>query len=105
MEERKPNISASINVTMVDKARLVDGKKVLENGKAAKYLDMTLIPTPNNEYGHSYMIVQTVPKEERDNGTVAPILGNCKTWDDLARPVHGVAQVKTAQVGEDDVPF
>ena len=63
-------ISISIDVKKIEKQRLFDGKK-------GTYLDMVLIPTPNSEYG-DYMVVQSVSKEEREQGVKGPILGNGK---------------------------
>jgi len=64
-----------IDVTKIDKARLFQGK----NG--ARYLDVALIETPNNQYGDSHMIVQSVSKEEREAGVKGAILGNIKTLE------------------------
>jgi len=61
-----------IDVTKIDKARLFQGK----NG--ARYLDFALIETPNNQYGDSHMIVQSVSKDEREAGVKGNILGNIK---------------------------
>ncbi len=66
-------IAIKIDVTKIDKARLFAGK----NG--AKYLDAILIETPDNKYGDSHMIVQSVSKEERQAGVRGAILGNAKT--------------------------
>lgn len=65
-------IVAKINVIKIDKSKLFDGK----NG--AKYLDVCLIETPNDQYGNDYMAVQGVSKEERDAGKRGEILGNAK---------------------------
>ena len=64
-------IKLSINVTKIDKEKLYKGKK-------GTYLDAVLIPTPNNQYGNDYMIVQEVTKEEREAGKKGEILGNAK---------------------------
>ena len=61
-----------IDVTKIDKARLFQGKT------GARYLDIALIETPNNQYGDSHMIVQSVSKEEREAGVKGNILGNIK---------------------------
>jgi hypothetical protein len=66
-------ILGKIDVTKIDKAKLFEGK----NG--AKYLDVCLIDTPNDKYGNSHMIVQSVSKEEREAGVKGAILGNAKT--------------------------
>ena len=64
-------IAIKIDVTKIEKERLYVGEK-------GTYLDAVLIPTENNEYGNSHMIVQSVSKEEREAGTQGPILGNAK---------------------------
>jgi hypothetical protein len=66
-------IVLKIDVTKIDKSRLFEGK----NG--AKYLDAVLIETPNNQYGDSHMIAQSVTKEERLAGVKGAIIGNAKT--------------------------
>ena len=63
-------ITARIDVQKIDKSRLYAGTK-------GTYLDIVLIPTPENEYG-DYMVVESVTKEERDAGTKGAILGNAK---------------------------
>jgi len=68
MDIKKP-IIAKINVSKIDKDKMFVGKK-------GTYLDLVLIPTPNSEYGHDYMVVQGITKEERDAGQKGNILGN-----------------------------
>jgi hypothetical protein len=65
-------ITAKIDVTKIDKSRFFQGK----NG--AKYLDLVLIPSPNDRYGNTHFITQSTTKEERDQGVKLPILGNAK---------------------------
>lgn len=66
-------IRCKIDVTKIDKARLFKGQK-------GTYLDLTLIETPNDQYGNSHMIVQDVGKEDREKGIKGAILGNAKTF-------------------------
>lgn len=66
-------IAIKIDVTKIEKERLFQGK----NG--AQYLDCVLIDTPNDKWGNSHMVVQSVSKEEREAGKKGPILGNAKT--------------------------
>ena len=63
-------ISLKIDVTKIEKQRLFKGEK-------GTYLNCVLIETPNSEYS-DYMIVQNVPKEERERGVEGAILGNAK---------------------------
>lgn len=106
-------ITARIDVTQIEKARLYQGKK-------GKYLDFVLIPSPNSRYEDTHMIVQSVSAEERKAGIKGPILGNAKELEsDRPRlqdspPAHkrqltqapGRAEPDwVADVADDDVPF
>ncbi len=66
-------ISLSIDVTQIDKARLVKGKKGI-------YLDLkTFIDIDKpNEHGNIGFVTQSITKEESDRGKQMPILGNVK---------------------------
>jgi hypothetical protein len=90
-------ITGSIDVSKIDKSKLVEGK----NG--AKYLNIALIDTPNSEYGNSHMIVQSLPKEEREAGAKGEILGNTKDWSagNDSAPAGGGGGSKK----EDDLPW
>lgn len=61
-------ITGKIDVTKIDKEHIFVGSK-------GKYIDIVLIPTPDSKFGE-YMIVQGLPKSERDNGKKGNILGN-----------------------------
>ncbi len=87
------NISFSINVSEIDKEKLVPGKK-------GSYLNMVAIPTPGNKYGNDYMIVQGVTKEEREAGIQGAVLGNGKVFSK-----QGGASKPAAVAAESDVPF
>lgn len=63
-------ITLNINVSLISKDRLYQGKK-------GKYLDAVLIDTPNSDFG-DYMIVESISKEEREAGAKGTILGNAK---------------------------
>ena len=102
-------ISASIDVTKIDKERLFVGKK-------GKYLDVTLIETPNSQYDDDYMVVQSVTKEEREGGMQGAILGNGKIFGGERREPPAPAEAQfapepqpqskpTPASVEDDVPF
>lgn len=66
-------ISLSIDVTKIDKKRLVKGEKGI-------YLDLKAFIDPEkpNNYGEIGFITQAISKEESDRGTKMPILGNIK---------------------------
>jgi hypothetical protein len=106
-------ITARIDVTKIEKERLYKGKK-------GTYLDIVLIPTPNAKYEQTHMVVQSVSKEERDQGIKGNILGNAKEIERGHRsyneppPAHRrqLARAETkpepdwvASEDDDDVPF
>lgn len=91
----KLGISLNIDVTKIEKARIIEGKK-------GKYLNATVFVDPENadEYGNHGMITQDVTKEERDAGTKGPILGNVKVfWKDSGRTAE-VNQPKQEPQGQ-----
>ena len=65
-------IKGSMDVLKITKSKLYAGTK-------GTYLNFTLVPTPNSEYG-DYMVVEDVSKEEREAGQKGVILGNAKIW-------------------------
>lgn len=94
-------ITAKIDVTKIDKDRLF-------KGKSGTYLDVALIPTPNDKYGNDYMIVQSVSKEEREAGERGPIIGNARELkSQKASPPSARRETSTAAPAEEDnsVPF
>lgn len=76
-----PNLNIKIDVTKILKEHLFPGK----NG--AKYLDLTVWENRDGEdrFGHTHMVVQSLPKELRDAGQKGPILGNGKTFGQPGR--------------------
>lgn len=94
-------ITARIDVTKIDKARLYKGKK-------GTYLDIVLVDTPDDQYGNSHMVVQSVSKEERQQGVKGAILGNAKSWESRPRedrPARNPQPVAATTGGDEDVPF
>ena len=92
-------LTARIDVTKIDKTKLYKGEK-------GTYLDLVFIPTPDNKYGHDYMIAQSLPKEDRESGDRGAILGNGKYLrakpekkEEDFNPLH------TDGKPEDDLPF
>ena len=69
---------------MPDMIRIkLDLNKVVQDalfpGKnGASYLDLTLIPSKNSQYGDSHFAVQDLGKEARLAGKKGPIIGNAK---------------------------
>jgi hypothetical protein len=71
MSEGKTIITAKINVSAIDKARLFKGQK-------GTYLDITLIRTTNDKFGNDFVVFQSMTKEERLAGNKRAIIGNGK---------------------------
>jgi len=101
----KAGVSLKIDVTKIDKARLYKGQK-------GTYLDATVFVDLGeaDEYGNHGMITQNVSKEERDNGELGAILGNCKVFwrDGLDQPASSSGSPPPPPAGDDpddDIPF
>lgn len=95
-------ISASINLSKIDKSKIVKGK----NGQ---YYNLSIIVNDEaNEYGQDVAIVQEQSKEERENKVSKVYLGNGKTvWqsgnDQASSGANQSNQSSTG--GEEDLPF
>lgn len=63
-------ISGSIDLTSIDKSRLINGK----NGKT--YLNFTAMVQNSSQYGNNVWVTQTISKEDRDNKVKPITLGN-----------------------------
>jgi hypothetical protein len=70
-------LKGSIDVTSIDKARLVLGKTVKKNGKLGQYLNIAIIECAGN-YGQTHIIVEDVTKEERLAGKRGTVIGTIK---------------------------
>lgn len=93
-------ITVKIDVMKIDKSKLFHGK----NG--AKYLDIVLIDSSQNDkFGNDYMVIQQNTKEEREKGIKGAILGNGKIVG-AKRPGEGYSDRSGApEVSADDIPF
>lgn len=95
------SILLKIDVTKIEKARLFKGQK-------GTYLDALLIYKPS-QYGQDYMVVQSVSKEEREQGIKGPIIGNATILHrkDGAAPAPKPAPqpAPEADAPQDDGPF
>lgn len=97
-------IHLKIDVTKIGKARLYKGKK-------GTYLDAVLIPTPDSKYDQTHMVVESVTKEEREQGIKGAIIGNAT--EIIKRDQRQAKDEPPAQMerpgfkydDEDDVPF
>ena len=84
----KIGVNISIDVTKIDKAHLVAGKK-------GTYLNLTAFIDPNetDQYGNNGMVTQGLNKEARDAGQKGAILGNSKVfWKDPSESSPQVQQ-------------
>jgi hypothetical protein len=102
-------IKCSINLTNIDKSKVIDGKK-------GKYLPITI--TLNDEldqFGNNGPVVVQQTKEERDAKTEKTYLGNVKVvWTNdtnvsaaprEGQPAQAMAQPAAAAAPVDDLPF
>jgi hypothetical protein len=100
-------ITGKIKRAAIDKTKLYIAKDGTE------YLDIVLIETPNNKYGDDYMIVQGIPKADRDAGQKGPILGNARniqrgggaTQQSASKPAHDPAPKFAADEPPENPPF
>jgi len=74
-------IKIKINVTKILKEYIYEGKK-------GKYLNLVAWPNKNGsgQYGDTHFVSQDIPKEARDAGVQAQILGNLTLPEDEAAP-------------------
>ena len=95
-------LTGKIDVKKITKAKLYVGK-------SGTYLDIILIPTPDNKFGDDYMIVESTTKDERANGVKGVILGNAKLIKKQEPAPQTFEQMPTyaerANGGGDDLPF
>ena len=93
-----------INVEKIDKQYLFKGEK-------GTYLDLVLFESPNQQYGDTHMVVQSIPKEERDKGIKGAIVGNAtlesgQTGSQYSsHPPVDASRNESPKVTEDDIPF
>ena len=97
----KIGVSLKIDVTKINKEKLFKGQKGV-------YLDMTAFIDLDelDQYGNSGMIVQSVSKEDRENGVRGEILGNSKIFfKDTPTPENAAPEPSVQDEYPDDVPF
>jgi hypothetical protein len=70
-------ITASIDVSKIDKSMLIPGKTP---GKGP-FLNIKLQNTPNSPYGDDYLVKQTGPKQADGRREETDPLGNARAWD------------------------
>ena len=95
-------ISASIDVTKIDKSKLIDGKK-------GTYLNITTFVNldEKDQYDNNGMITQSVTQAEREAGTRGAILGNTKVFfrDDGGSNTTSLKAKEGFDQVSEDVPF
>ena len=94
-------ISASIDVSKIDKAKLIKGEK-------GTYLNITTFVNldEKDQYDNNGMITQSTTQEERESGVRGVILGNTRvfyTGESQGASSGSVSQAKE-EVAE-DIPF
>lgn len=98
----KKTINLKIDVTKIDKDRLFNGKK-------GTYLDAVLLyDSEDDQYGNNGVIIQSVSKQERDNGVKGNILGNGKEFGNNNAQPQQNQQQPSSNIPDDvdnDLPF
>lgn len=90
-------INCKIDVKKITKDKLFEGEK-------GTYLNFTLVPTPNSQYG-DFMLVEDTTKEEREKDVKGVILGNGKKFqrgDGGGKPVSSAPPLPDA---DESLPF
>jgi hypothetical protein len=92
-------IGCSIDVTKIDKSKLVDGK----NG--AKYFNFNIsVEDEPNQFGKDCSITLPQSKEERDAKAKRVFIGSGKTlWRSTKQ--HQTVAPQTQETGGNDLPF
>ena len=102
-------ISASIDLTKIDKSKIVSlGKDGQPFKNGAKYLNVDILVNDEpNEYGQDTAIKINQSKEEREAKVPAIYLGNGKTVFNQGSPLQGQEQQQSGGLNqdEDDLPF
>ena len=88
-------LTASIDVTKIDKNKLIVGKK-------GTYCNLTIwIDDTPNQFGNDVSVQQSLSKEEREAGVAKIFLGNGKSH----KGSNAAAQKNAAETEGEDLPF
>ena len=88
-------ITASVDVTKLDKGKLVKGKK-------GTYANLTIwLNDEVDQFGNDVSIQQSLSKEERESGAAKIYLGNGKTHNGQ----NAAPQQEAAENENEDLPF
>lgn len=103
------SISISIDLNKIDEQYIIQGK----NG--ARYVDLKLVNSPDNQYGSDYFVSQGLPKNVRDQIKASggeypktPIVGNGNAWQIMEGKLNSNKNnsvVETTQDDSNDMPF
>ena len=94
-------ISASIDVSKIDKAKLIKGEK-------GTYLNITTFVDldEKDQYDNNGMITQSTTKEEREAGDRGVILGNTRVfYKGESKSSSSASLPKAKELVSEDVPF
>ena len=90
-------ITASLDVTKIDKTKIIQGKK-------GQYLNLTIwVNDEADQFGNDVSLQQSLSKEERETGAAKIYLGNGKTYKSN-EPIQGSAPAADTNTGS-DLPF
>tara|TARA_R110000823_G_scaffold286808_1_gene405119 strand:- start:1170 stop:1469 length:300 start_codon:yes stop_codon:yes gene_type:complete len=94
-------ISASIDVSKIDKTKLIKGEK-------GTYLNITTFVNldEKDQYDNNGMVTQSTTKEEREGGVMGTILGNTRVFytGENSRPASNSSKA-TVTTLSDEIPF
>lgn len=93
-------INGSIDLSLIEKDKIIVGKKKRDNGTVGKYYNIALIETPGGQFG-DFMIVAEQSKEEREKKQRSVILGNGK----YSKKKEEAAESSSEGSEGDDAPF
>jgi hypothetical protein len=98
MSNFNTTLRIKIDVTKIDKARLYKGQK-------GTYLTMTvMLDETEDRFGNYGLVLESISKEEKEQGVEATILGNVTgRWDRKGKKEE--APVKSVKDNDDDLPF
>lgn len=89
-------ITASIDLTKIDKSKVVDGKK-------GKYINLTMwLNDEADQFGNHLSIQQSLSKEEREAGADKIYLGNGRVYENNG---GGSSAPAAAPASDGDLPF
>lgn len=93
-------ITASINLSKVDKSRLYEGKT------GDKYLNVVIwVNDQEDNYGNNVSIQQSITQQEKNAGVKSQYIGNGKTYDQQKKTGGMPKSEAFNDKGNDDLPW